>query len=198
MARTGMTDIITQLRSLTEAGTAEYSLGTLTYWSDDHLEDVLDTHRLDIDDYMLLQNPRYESGTLVYKEYRSIFEWIESGTVTYLQGGSHTAVSTADYSVDYQRGVVTFTANQSGSTYYLYGRTYDLYGAAADIWRRKASHVAQAIDFSTDNHSVKRSHLAKTYLEMAGYYASRSGFGMTGSLLYERGDTTGSWNYDRD
>ena len=51
---------------------------------------------------------------------------------------------------------------------------YDLDAAAADIWRMKAAHATELVDFSTDGHSVKRSQQAQAYLNMAGYYQQRS------------------------
>jgi hypothetical protein len=197
-ARGTMAGIIAQLRSLTDAGANDYTIAGARHWTDIQMQDVLDTHRTDIDCYQLLQNPRYESGTLVYKEFRSSFNWLEGGTALYVQDGTHTNVSSASYTADALRGVVTFTTDTKGSTYYLYGVTYDIYGAAADVWRRKASHVAEKFDFSTDNHSVSRSQMVNNCLKMAGFYAQRAG-GMGASLMYERGDTSGRGaNYDRD
>ena len=37
MARTGMSNLIGELRTLAVAATADYTLGTVNYWSDDQL-----------------------------------------------------------------------------------------------------------------------------------------------------------------
>jgi len=197
-ARTGMTDIIAELRSLTDAGTAEFTIGTVSFWNDDTLQSVLDSHRVDIDSYSLIPNPRYEAGTLTYKEYRSVYKWLESGTAALtVQNGLNVEVGTAAYTVDCQRGVVTFGTDTKGSSYYLYGRTYNLYAAAADVWERKAAHVAIKFDFSTDNHSIKRSQLYENYMKQSDRYALLAN-SMTGSIDYERGDTRQEYHHDRD
>jgi len=44
-----MADLITELRGMAEAGTADYSIigsaGTTNYWDDGQLQNVLDVHR---------------------------------------------------------------------------------------------------------------------------------------------------------
>jgi hypothetical protein len=42
-----MTELIATLRGLTNAGTADYTIGTVNFWSDDELQRVLDRHRRD-------------------------------------------------------------------------------------------------------------------------------------------------------
>ena len=37
MARSGMSDLIAQVRGYANAGTADFTLGTVVYWSDDHI-----------------------------------------------------------------------------------------------------------------------------------------------------------------
>jgi len=78
------------------------------------------------------------------------------------------------YTMDYARGVATFATDQNGKAFYWSGFAYDLDAAAADIWRMKAAHATELVDFSTDGHSVKRSQQAQQYLTMAGYYQQRS------------------------
>ena len=77
---------------------------------------------------------------------------------------------TANWSADYERGVITFTQDQGGTAYWVTGRTYDLNATAASIWRQKAANAAKYFDFSTDNHSVKKSQFKDNCLEMASYY----------------------------
>ena len=42
--RTGMTNLVARVRALTGAGTAEYTAGSVTYWTDDHLQTILDSN----------------------------------------------------------------------------------------------------------------------------------------------------------
>jgi hypothetical protein len=178
MARATMNDLISRLRGLTQAGTADYTIAGVTYHSDDHLQEALDANRLDIyREYLSYVREYVGGGTVEYKVYAGKwgnFEKTDGGSAIFFVADSlGDAIGTADYSVDYQRGVITFDADQGGSARYLTGRSYDLYGAAADVWRMKAAHYSiTAFDFSTDNHSVKRSQLKTQAQEMSGYYAS--------------------------
>jgi hypothetical protein len=188
-----MANLITELRSLSEAGTADYTLGASTFWDDDSLQNVLDLHRMDVVFEQLTPCPTYgtTNGTLIYNTYKSSYGYYEATTggtaVFYVQDGTGAVQGTAAYTPDYRRGVVTFGADTSGTTYYLTGRSYDLNASAADVWRRKASHYASAFDFSTDNHSVTRSQVYAHALEMAEYYEGKSGDAVSVVQMY-RGD----------
>ena len=175
-ARTGLANLIDTLGGMTNAGTADYTLGTAVYWDGDQMQRVLDRHRMDVVRDQLVPNPYHASGgTLNYYEYRSHFgnfEQTTGGTSIFLVEDSTGAdQGTAGYSVDYERGIVTFTTDRQGSVYYLTGRSYDLNAAAADIWRIKAGHVASGYDVRTDNTTLSRSQLKKQYLEMAAEYS---------------------------
>ena len=176
MARTGMTALLEEVRGMCEAGTAEYTVGTTSYWSDNALQDILDVNRRDIVFAPLAVLPVTTSGgTLVYKEYRSPYDFLEAtsgGTdILYLQDSTGATAGTALWSADYRRGVFTFASNTAGTTFYLTGRSYDLKAAAADVWRRKAAHYAPtSFNFSTDNHSISREQVYDHCLQMANYY----------------------------
>lgn len=195
-ARTGMTDLITTLRGMTNAGTADYTIGSTAYWSDDQLQAKLDAHRMDFYVAELYQITAIESAVVVYKTYRAPYRNLEGGTVNFLlvdfQG---TPAGTADYTADYVAGIVAFDADQAGKSWYLTGRSYDIYAAAADVWRMKAAHASEtSYDFSTDNHSIKGSNVPMQCLKMADYYEKQSmmsSLKVTGgySVLMERSDT---------
>jgi hypothetical protein len=179
MARAGLSNLITELRSLAEAGTADYSLSNSTFWSDDHLQDILDVNRKDIVFEQLQMYPyQVAAGSLSYQDYRSGYGYFEATTggtaIFYVQDSTGAQVGTASYTPDYRRGQIQFGSDQRGSVYYLTGRSYDLEAAAAEIWRRKASHYANSFDFSTDNHSISRSQVYAHCLEMAEYFAGKS------------------------
>ena len=196
MARTGMTDLIATLRGMTESGTADWTLGTVSFWSDNHVQDVLDLHRKDYVFQELMPYPTQGSGgTVLYNQYRAPvgnFEQTTGGTaIFYVQDGTGANVGTALYSVDYVRGVVTFASNTRGTSYFLTGSSYDLNAAAADIWNRKASHyAASAFNFSTDNHSVSREAIHQHCMQMAAKFESLSGDSIQSVQLW-RNDTDG-------
>lgn len=181
MARTGMTALIEELRGLVEAGTADYTVGTTAYWSDNALQDILDSNRIDLIHTYLTPNPVVGvGGTSIYYDYLApcgFWEATSGGTtIFYLQNGGGTQVGTALWSADYRRGIITFAADTAGSTMYLTGRSYDLNAAASDIWRKKAAHYAPtSFNFSTDNHSISREQVYTHCQEMAAFFSSISG-----------------------
>lgn len=184
MARSGMAALITELRGLVEAGTADYSIigsaGTTNYWADDQLQDVLDVHRRDIIFEQLQLFPyQVAGGSLSWTDYRSSYGYFEQTTggtaIFYVQDSTGANIGTANYTPDYRRGVLTFGSDQRGTVYYLTGRSYDLNASAADVWRRKAAHVAPtSFDFSTDNHSISRSKVYDHCIAMAEMFEGKS------------------------
>jgi hypothetical protein len=181
MARTGMTALLEELRSMTEAGTSEYTLGTTVYWSDNALQDIMDLHRLDIRFCQLKPYPNQVSGgSLVYYDYLSEYGYLEATTggtaILYLQDSTGATLGTALWNADYRRGMFTFVNTTNGTTVYLTGRAYDMNASAADVWRRKAAHYAlTSFNFSTDNHSITRSQVYDHALQMASYFENMSG-----------------------
>ena len=108
-------------------------------------------------------------------QYRN-FEQTDGGSAIFIvEEADGDNQSTANWSADYIRGLVTFTADTSGTAYFVSGRSYDLNAAAADIWRQKAAYYAQAYDVKTDNQALTRSQLMKHCVTMADYYESLGG-----------------------
>jgi hypothetical protein len=194
MTRTGMSDIFAELRQMTEAGTADYTLGTVTYWSDLQLQNILDRHAFEVDGMPMQVFPHRIAGGFEYKEYYIGHKWIEqeaAGTsifkITDVNGAT---IGTALYSVDYNVGEVEFVADQGTAIQYMVTCvSYDIESAAAKVWRKKASHYSAAYDFSTDNHSVKRSQLYDHAKERAEYYDGRGGEGVSVTSLGRADDT---------
>lgn len=174
MARLGMIANIQQLRTMAQVGTSEYDLQGETYFTNDHLQTVLDRHRTDI--YQELVEPIvYGDGTTTtYKDYYykgANAESANSGTAIWqLQDTGYVAVGTADYTVDYNARLIRFTASTDGGYHFLTYRTYNMNAAAAEVWRMKAANVAGRFDVRSDNHDLKRSQLTAQYLKMADYY----------------------------
>ena len=182
--RTGMTDLVQTVRELSNAGTNEMTVGTTVYWSDDHIQISLDNHRQDLQFQNMQSVPEQGAGSVLYKEFRTAPN-LESGTVFYLQYAGGTVVGTALYSVDYTRGVINFTNDTRGTAFYVTARTYDVNAAAADIWRKKASNVANNVDWSSDNHSIKGNQVYSSYMKQAEYF---QGLAHKESITIFRGD----------
>lgn len=177
-ARSGLIDLITELRSLGSVGSNDFEVDGFPQFTDGKLQNILDLYRQDHYRELLVPFETYEGGSVVYKDYYTGVGYLEQTTggtsIFILEHAAGTAVGTANYSVDYLRGKVTFSTDTGGSAFYWYGRAYDLNRAAAEVWRRKAAYYAAQFDFSTDNHNVKRSTLAKQCREQADYFEARS------------------------
>lgn len=189
-ARSGMLDLVSQLRELTEAGSDDYKIAGVPYWDDRQLQRVLDAHRYDL---KYVEMTAWEEGDATYLEYAIGYGHLEQTTggtaIFFVQDVSGATVSSSGYSVDYDRGVVTFNADTLGVPYYVTGRSYDLEGAAADVWRRKLSHYAStSFDFSTDNHTINRSQLYQHAAEMVKHFEQLSESGFS-TVYVSRSDT---------
>lgn len=188
-ARSGMADVISDLRSMTDASAEDYTVAGVPYWSDAQLQRILDKHRTDL---KWVEMEAIEEGSGAYLEYSIGYGSLEQttgGTAIFLvQDVNGTTISSSNYSVDYSRGLVTFTSDTSGTAYYVTARSYDLEGAAAEVWRNKQSHYGAAVDFSTRVHDIKRSQLFEHARQMAEHYASMGDSGF-GSMVISRSDT---------
>ena len=188
-ARVGCANLITRMRGLTNSGTADYTVNAASYWTDAQVQDVLDRNRVELYRDPLQMIQQYDGGSVVYLKYQSAFQNLETGTNLELQTAAGSTLGTALYTVDQQRGMITFAANTSGSTYYITGFAYDMNSVAAAMWREKMAHYTTAVDFSTArNVSIDRSQLMANCLVMAKSFESKSSRGMRTINLW-RSDT---------
>jgi hypothetical protein len=153
MARSGMTNLIQRVRGLSDAGLADYTAGAVTYFSDDHIQEILDSNAALLIDTPLDWRPQtIGGGTVSYQIAQAAYRDLEeaaSGTARWIvRTGTGDAVGTANYSTDYRAGRLTFTADQGGSAYFLTAYTYDVYQAAADVWRQRLANFADWYKFS--------------------------------------------------
>lgn len=171
MARPTMEDLLLEIRGVTNASESVWSNGTANYWDDQQLQNVLDQHRRDFENVPLTPIPSPAAGgSLSWFNYDLPYRYLEqaSGTTIFtVFNAVGSAMGTAAFTVDYTRGVVTFTADTQGSAYYASGRTYDLYGAAAEVLERWAAHEALSFDFSADGQSFRRSQKVDMLTKMA-------------------------------
>lgn len=171
-----MGEIITWVRTLIEAGTADYTVAGSAHWTDDQIQQQLDAHRRDHHRVAIHPEGRYVGGSTEYTEYYLPHVWVEgtaSGTAAwYLHDGNGSAMT--GYTLDTATGKITFAADQQGTVAYATYRAYDLERTAATIWRAKASHYAAQYDVKTDNHDLKRSQMYKHALNQAAYFAKHS------------------------
>jgi hypothetical protein len=177
-ARSGMTTLITDLRGMADVGTAEFSAGGVTWFTDDQLEDVLDRHAHHYTRHRLEALPENIGGTTVYYRYglpTPNLEGTASGTAVWrLENSAGSAFSAAAFSIDHNLQIITMAANQAGSALYLTARGYGLNAAAAVVWERKADYYAARYDVQTDNHKLSRSQLIKHAEGRAKYYRNQA------------------------
>lgn len=206
--RTGMTNLVNRVRALTGAGTADYTAGSITYWTDNHIQDALDRHSRFVNYSPLQWIPQTTpGGTVQWWDSQLLYRDIEDapGTVNgsrfIIRDGTGAAIGTANYTLDAQAGRVSFgTVNQGGTAYYWTGYTYDVCAAAVDILRERASSVALWYDFKADNQSFSRSQARTNILEMIkdlrGCVGSNIVGGVSGDVHtseFVRNDLNGGW-----
>lgn len=180
-----MQAILTELRSMTGAGSAQYESGGTTYWTDQQLEAKL-AQRI--------------SGYLVQYPITLIPSLSVDGGLVFLAGSVHIAgtldVETAALVTFWggqipgsatvtPNGFVTFTESQVASMPLMSGTVYDLYGTAADVLTDWASAVKLGYDLTTDGQTLTRSQRHEQMLEQADAYRKRA---VIGSVRMQRGD----------
>jgi len=180
MARAGMATLIARLRSMCEAGTADYAVAGTTYWSDDELQAILDSHRMEITRENLVSRSEYvSSGSAVYKDYFSAFRNFEEASggsaVWDVEDGDGDSIGTANYSVNYDAGHLRFTSDTLNASYYLTARSYNINRAAAEVWQRKAAHYASSYDFAADGARFDRSQMHAHALDMVKHFKNAGG-----------------------
>jgi hypothetical protein len=195
MARTGMTTLIGQLRQLTNAGTADATINTTTYYSDDHLQTELDRTQRTYRRIALRSVPTLTNGAYEYYDYLIpieigyAFEEAATDSGWAVKDGTGATLGTALYAVNYTARKLTFSADQHGSIHYLDARSYDLNRAAAAVWRHKAGFASANVNWQSDNHRIEAAQELQHCLRMADTFDALAG---ARSARFERDDEAGS------
>jgi hypothetical protein len=203
-ARASMANLVSTLRGLTNTGFNDYVIAGQAYWTDKHLQSVLDRYKTDIREAGLTPCPmRNTGGSIDYKEYQTHAHWLEStdssGSARFIITDVTGTVQVSSlWSADYENGVITFVSDQANASRFLTAHSYDIYAAAADVWRQKAASYATMIDFSTINQTIKRSHIVSQCEAMAKRYESMATSGGASSVDIVRGDQRAHGRMDYD
>jgi hypothetical protein len=186
--RDGMTNLVNRLRALSNAGTAQYAAGTITYWTDDHLQATLDRHQTWVVEEQLTWIPQtLAGGTVNYltavQAYKDLEE-AESGTARWqVRTTTGTAEGTANYTADYEQGRITWSSDQGGTAYMLAtGYSYDLYAAAVDVLEHKLAYIDLWYDFEADNQTFDRSQIKDNIEGLITRYKSQIGSNTPGKF----------------
>lgn len=177
--RSGMTNLIARLRAMTHAGPDDYSLADTTFWTDTHLQALLDRTRCTRTGVPLDPLPIIENGTVRVYEYGfpfgRHFEEAGPGSGWAVRDARGQAVLEALYTVNYEARRITFEADQACAAYFLDVRTYNLNATAADVWDQKAAFVAASLDWEGDNHAVRASQEYAHCMAMATHFRQLAG-----------------------
>jgi hypothetical protein len=180
-----MQTLVDRLRQYTNAGTAQYTVGSSTYWSDTHLQDVLDRHQTWVVEEPLTWQPELQADGVVdyltaIVPYRNWEEATSGAAYWQVRQTTGSTIGTADYSANYASGRITFAADQGGTAYMLTGFSYDIYGAAIEIIRHKLAYVDLWYDFSDNNQSFSRSQVADNLKALIAEYEPKIGDNLPG------------------
>lgn len=174
--RPGMTDLIAELRGLTDTATDQYEVGGVSYWTDDHIQNALDLFVVDLNDVQLTPEPLHYNG---YWEYRRFYipknypHWLESDTVVVLDHEGK--VTTTPYTYYDYRRLFEFTKDVDTAVTFLRAVAYNMNLAAAHIWEMKASHTARLVEFKAGQTSIKENQEHEQCLKMARMFKNKSG-----------------------
>ncbi len=161
MVRAGMANLIMRLRELTNAGTADFTIGITNYFSEAQLQDLLDRHVTMVHNLPLIWRPDLIGGGKIeyrtcYTRYRDLEEASSGSARWAVRDDNGNLVPTSDYTPDYLIGHITFNIDQGGMQYYLTACSYDLYASAADVWLRRQAFLSNWYDISSDDQRFAR------------------------------------------
>jgi hypothetical protein len=165
--RSSMADLITRVRLLINDPS-----GGSQVFTDQQVQDALDTYRTDVRYMALREQPTYQASPLTtawldyYDDGRGFWE---SDAV--LNSAAWATLSPA--TSDYLTGHWTFSSSTNPPVY-ITGKSYDVYLAAADLAETWASNYARAYDFSADGGTFNRSQMQAGLRALAVSLRSRA------------------------
>lgn len=187
--RSGMAELIAELRLMTDTATGSDTVNGVEYWTDQQLQDALDMHSVRHTRVQLQPEPELAvAGVYSIRTYaipKSVGKWLERDSVDnnfVVQAIDGTPVLVGDgdndYQPDYNRRLIVFNTPTNRRTYYLTAYSYDLNKTAADIWLKKAGLRAALVQWKTDNHTIYEDQEYMHCMDKYREYASRGGGGL--------------------
>lgn len=179
--RGSMSPLVSKLRGLCAAGPSDYQIGSLTYWSDDQLEAILDSTAHTRKGIRLLALPAFTDGAwrtfdyVIPMEAGADFEAPGAGSGFALRDSGGDEVPPAAYTLNLPARRITFSADQGGATFTVDARAYNVYLAAAMVWEQKAAHAAGEVSWGADNHRIDAGQEYEHCLTMARHYRRLAG-----------------------
>jgi hypothetical protein len=168
-----MSYLIEEVRRLTGASTAEYTVGTVSYYTDDHIERILDSRRVRMARIPVEYEYELDSvagdGSQAYLHATVPFAWLEDtsgGTSGFvLSNGQGSLLAGSIFTLSPEDGYIEFSSDRGGTTFYASGWVHDPYQAAVDVLTSWASELSRQVDWVSDNMRVNRSQKAKSLRE---------------------------------
>ena len=186
--RSGMTNLISQFRSyVQESGTAIFS--------DDRIQDILDSNSTYLYQAPLAVIPQRNNGTLIYQQYVTDHTWLEGTATTTNKIYTINGTVVTNYTSDFINGKFAFDTNTLGTAYFMDGRSFNFFKAVSEGWKEKAAYYSTQFDFKVEGREFKKSQLVKSCLDMAKEFESKSSPVMHS---IDRGDMSGSFEMEDD
>lgn len=163
--RTGMVGLVAYLRQFGNVGTSEVWDG-VTYWTDEQLQDILDTHH----DIQIVELNQVNSDGTKYKLSRNLS--IETDTFVLLDINSTELDDVVTYTE--LQGVFTFDTAPTYERIFVECDTYNVTMALADLWERKAQHRQHYVDTKAGAQQMKLKQEYEHCLQMSQIYRQRT------------------------
>ena len=162
--RTTMQAIIQRVRLLIDDPNPNFS-DTVVQFSDQQIQDVLDSTRQDLRYLTLAPAPTYSGTTISYLDYYAdLGDWEDDIQLKQWRINTVTPVAS-----DNIVGHWTF-AQTTLPPVYLVGKTYDVYRCAADLLERLSARWALSYNISVDGQSLQRSGAFTALMDLAHNY----------------------------
>jgi hypothetical protein len=164
--RSGMTDLVSQFRSLVqESGTAIFT--------DDRIQQILDNNSAYFTQLPLQVQPYYLNGSVIYKDYYLPNKTFLEGTAT-TTNVIYTTQGTVltNYTANFNQAKFIFSTDTRGSAFYITGRSFDLYKSVSEGWGEKAGYYSTSFDFKVEGRQYWKGKLIDNCLTMAAKYGS--------------------------
>lgn len=150
VARASMTSLIAHLRQKANASNEGETFNGVTYWSDDQLQDILDSYSEVGYAYLQKQSPL---DNVTYFISLPKTTWIEDGFSIYQDGT--TSLVTTTYTFTPSNNRVVFDSSVPDLDYNLQGTLYAMNLAIAEVWLQKAQQRENYITFKAGSHRME-------------------------------------------
>jgi hypothetical protein len=172
--RTGMTELVAEVRRKTDTTDDDVTIGGVTYWTDDQLQAIIDQHGMDMLDLRLLPYPLAVDNVTTWTKYYIPSQyglWWESDFQVVTSTGA--LVPSTDYTYSRYKNLVEFDTDTAGVMYFLRGTVYDLNLAIAQVWQEKADMRTRLVDWRAGQHAVKEDQEYQHCVERVKFYRGK-------------------------